>query len=203
MASQISGDQQQNTTVTRPKGHNHHNQMRTETITREIFTFEELSEEAKQKAIDKNRDINVDHGWWYGTYDDAENVELKIKSFDTGRASECDMIFIESAQETAAKILKEHGSTCDTYATAQKFEKQWAALVEKYSDGKDTDKVSQENSEEFDDEADDLEKEFLNELSNDYLKMLRSDYEYLQEDDAIAETLTANECEFLKDGTPA
>lgn len=177
--------------------------MRTETITRTIYTFDELSEEAKQKAINKNREINVEDQWWDDTYEDAKNVGLKIKSFNTGRASECEIEFIEGAQETAQSILKEHGDMCETYKTAQKFDEQWAALVKKYSDGETIDKVSEENTEEFDNEASDLEKEFLNDLSNDYLKMLRTDYEYLMEDEAIAETLTANNYEFTEDGDRA
>lgn len=38
--------------------------MRTETITREIFTFDELSPEAQERAIDNNRYINVRYSDW-------------------------------------------------------------------------------------------------------------------------------------------
>lgn len=34
-------------------------------ITIKLYTFEELSKEAKEKAIEKNRYINVDYGDWY------------------------------------------------------------------------------------------------------------------------------------------
>lgn len=41
--------------------------MRTEQIS--VYTFDELSESAKQKAIEKRRHWNVEHDWWSFTYD--------------------------------------------------------------------------------------------------------------------------------------
>ena len=48
--------------------------MRTETITKEVFTFDELSDDAKQTAIGAARDWNVDHDWWDIVYDDFERI---------------------------------------------------------------------------------------------------------------------------------
>jgi hypothetical protein len=39
----------------------------TETI---AYKFDELSKETQEKAIDKNRDMNVNYDWWDCTYDD-------------------------------------------------------------------------------------------------------------------------------------
>lgn len=42
------------------------------TINVDLFSFEELSEEAKTVAIDANRYINVDHAWYEFIYEDFE-----------------------------------------------------------------------------------------------------------------------------------
>lgn len=46
--------------------------MRTETITKEIYSFDELSPEAKEKAIEKIRNDEgyLDYGWWEFVYED-------------------------------------------------------------------------------------------------------------------------------------
>jgi len=51
--------------------------MRTETLVKEIYSFEELTEAAKQKAIDdvRNSPHYLDHDWWEFTY---ENWKEKL-----------------------------------------------------------------------------------------------------------------------------
>lgn len=48
--------------------------MRTETTTREIYTFDELTDDGKQSAIDKYREHNLDYEWWDHTFDDAKTI---------------------------------------------------------------------------------------------------------------------------------
>jgi len=50
-----------------------------------LYHFDELSEEAKQKAIEGLSDINTDYEWWESTYEDAENIGLKLTSFGLDR----------------------------------------------------------------------------------------------------------------------
>lgn len=40
------------------------------TIETTVYTFDELSDSAKQKALDADRDRDVDHNWWEFTYED-------------------------------------------------------------------------------------------------------------------------------------
>lgn len=44
------------------------------TITRNILTFSELNAEQKEKALELNRDCNVDQEWWTFVYDDAKDI---------------------------------------------------------------------------------------------------------------------------------
>lgn len=171
------------------------------TIRTKVYKFSELSESAKQKAIEKMHDINFSWGdWWENVYEDAAQIGLKITGFDIDRGSYCKGEFLEDANYTANKIIQEHGHTCETYKTASGFLQDWSNLVEKYSDGIEKDKVAEDNEYEFDKDADDLENEFLKSICEDYRINLQKEYEYLSSEDAIIETIEANEYEFTKDG---
>jgi hypothetical protein len=174
------------------------------TIETTVFTFDELSEDAKQKAIQdyRNKDVYW-YDWWECIYDDAENVGMKITHFDTGRGWDIGLKFIESAYDVAQKIMKEHGQACQTYKTAAKFVNDWAELVAKYSNGIKLDEVADDNEYEFDNEADELEKEFQLSIGHDFLILLQEEEEYLNSDEAISETIQANEYEFTEQGKRA
>ena len=81
------------------------------TIRTKVYKFSELSDKAKQKAIEKFYDINVDYDWWESVYEDAKNIGLKITGFDIDRASYCNGDFILSACEVAQNISNKHGET--------------------------------------------------------------------------------------------
>lgn len=164
------------------------------TIRTKLYKFNELSEEAKQKAIEEYYDINVMFEWWESTYDDAESIGLKITGFDIDRGSYCKGEFKLSAYEVAANIIRDHGEVCETYKTAQTFLDSVNAVEptegEEYGEGQ-----------EYEDKMMELEDEFLKNILENYLTMLRDEYEYLQSKEAIIETIKINEYEFLKDGT--
>ena len=75
-------------------------------ITTTLYSYDELSEDAKDKAIEEMYDINVNHDWWEFTYDDAETIGLKITGFDIDRGSYCSGDFINSAYSVAKSIIK-------------------------------------------------------------------------------------------------
>jgi len=171
--------------------------MKTKTIN--LYEFDELSDKGKEKAIDGLRGINVDDSeWWDGIYEDAKNIGLVITSFDTDRY--CHGKLQVSLSECCDLITKNHGEKCDTYKTAKDFENQWSELVKKYSDGVNTDEVAEGNEYDFDNQADELEAEFTRALLEDYRIILRKEYEYLITDEAIIETIKANEYTFTEDG---
>jgi hypothetical protein len=177
--------------------------MRTETTTRTLYTFDELSDEAKEKALEECREINCVFDWWDFICDDAETVGLEIDSFDLDRRRHATGKFIESAFDCASKIIREHGEICETYKTAKAFLSDWSELVTKYSDGINTEKVCEDNEYEFDQEADELESEFLKSILEDFSIILQNEYEYLYSDEAVRETIEANEYEFTEEGKRA
>lgn len=170
------------------------------TVTINIYQFSELSDEAKEKAINNLSDSNVDSDWWDSICEDAAQVNIKIKSFDIDRGSYLNAKFIESAYNTANLIILNHGESCETYKTAKTFINDYNELVCKYSDGIKTDIVAEGNEYNFDNEAEDLENDFLQSISEDYRIILSNEYDYLTSETAIIETIEANEYYFYSDG---
>jgi hypothetical protein len=155
------------------------------TIRTKVYLFNELNENAKENATNSNIEINVDFGWWQFTYEDAENIGLKIASFDLDRNRHAKGDFVLDSTQVAENILNEHGEICDTYLIASKYIQDYLKIDE---------------DEENDEEREDLETEFLNELLEAYSVMLQNECEYLQSDKAISEALISNEYEFTKEG---
>jgi hypothetical protein len=170
------------------------------TVRTKVYKFNELNEDAKQKAISHFQNINVGFDWWNSVYEDAENIGLKITSFDLDRNRHAKGKFLIHSDEVARKIISEHGEHCETHKTAKTFLEDWATLVKQYSDGVNIERVTEENEQYFDDAAYDLEQEFLTSLLEDYSIMLQKECEYLQSDEAIIETIEANEYEFTAEG---
>jgi hypothetical protein len=157
------------------------------TVRTKVYKFSELSDQAKEKAIEKFRNVNVDHEWWESTYEDAENIGLKIKEFDIDRGSYVNGEFMLSAHEVAVNIIRDHGDKCETYKTARTF-------LEAVNS------VEPTEGEEYENKMMELEDEFLKSLCEDYRIILQDSYEYLTSKEAIIESIEANEYEFTKDG---
>lgn len=170
------------------------------TIEVQIYQFAELSDSAKQRAISDNSDINVFDSWWESTYYDAENIGIRITSFGLDRHKECNGEWIEQGIITAHLIIENHGESCETYKLAKQFVSDWDTLVSVYSDGIDTSKVSEENEWEFDNDANQLEADFLEDLLSEYASILQREYEYLTSEESIIDTILANGYEFTESG---
>jgi len=169
------------------------------TIPVELFTFSELSETAKANAISNYSTSDLDFEWeWDSIKDDAKEIGLLITSLDDNHPNKGE--FYGSAIDTANAIIDNHGESCETYKTAKTFIEDWTQLVAKYSDGKETDKVAEDNEWDFDNEANELEKDFLQSLLEDYRIMYNKQCDYIQSAEYIAETLEANGYEFTEDG---
>lgn len=56
----------------------------------EVFSavdWESIPDRIKECIFSKHGDISVDYEWWQFVYEDAENVGIKITSFDTDRGN--------------------------------------------------------------------------------------------------------------------
>lgn len=172
--------------------------MRTEIITRNLYKFDELSDDAKDKAVERLYDINVDYDWWQWTYDDAEEIGLKLTGFDLDRGSYCKGEFINTAENVAQKIIENHGDTCETYKDAQNYLRDLEiAIAKNLEENADCDYPEDYlDTEEIDDE-------FLRNLLEDYRISLQKEWDYLTSREAIIETIESNDYEFDEDGNLA
>lgn len=166
------------------------------TIEINLYKFNELDEKAKQKAIDKLSDINVDFDWWELTYSDAENIGLEITYFGLDRNRGAEGKFLINEEEVAEKIIKEHGENCQTFKDAQIFLTNFKELKKIGSKEGITDAEEEEN----DENIEYLKEEFLNTILEDYSIMLQNESEYLQSNESIIESIEANDCDFTKEG---
>ena len=105
-----------------------------------------------------------------------------------------------SPYEICDKIISNHGEDCETYKLAALYQREWNKLVEKYSDGINTEKVSEENIDEFDEKANEYNQAFKVDLLNCYLSILQREYDYFTSEEQIIETIEANEYTFTESG---
>lgn len=139
------------------------------TMTKNIYKFDELPEKIQDKAIENERDINVDHDWWDWIYEDAETIGLKIEGFDLGRGNDIDGRLTDIPPNVIDRILKDHGKDCETYKVAERYQELFRVdharrrvLNEAYWDELDSQ----------------LEHDFQRELLECYLTMLNEEYDY-------------------------
>ena len=170
--------------------------MRTITTHTDAYKFEESSEKAKRNAIEHLYDINISFDWWDSIYDDAETIGCKIKEFDIDRGSYRKLV-CNDAHETADLIIANHGETCDTYKLATEYLKDHDKIIDEAERDEDGELA---NEYAVDKLLDELDAEFARALGEEYLSLLRKEYEYLTSEDAIVETIQANEYEFTEEG---
>jgi len=185
--------------------------MRVETTTRNLYTLDELSEKAQEAALLALWDLNVDHEWWDQSYEDAANVGVKITGFDLGRSWDIDLE-VSDPVATADKILEQHGPTCDTYqeaetylkarkeATASALQTMEALQEDEYDNEQERSDTLADAEYDLENTLADLDHDFTKALGECYLQMLHNDYEYLTSEEAIKETIEANEYEFTEGG---
>jgi len=187
--------------------------MKTKTYT--VYTFEELNDEAKEKAMAWGRDINVDYDWWITAYESLENyfqdmeigksypfVEgVKVKEFDLSYrySVKLDIDFdrralFEHYINAAPEKIKRHASVLLSLYDNDMIYYSYGSWEHAGKDkrikriGKFLDTLPTD---------DDLEHE----IGADVLRLLQQEYDYLTSDEAVRETIIANGYTFLEDGT--
>lgn len=173
---------------------------KTKTIT--LYSFQELPESAKQKAIENLWDINVDYSEWDNSIEDANEIGLKIISLDDHRSNKGE--FITTGEDCANLILENHGKDCETYKTAKSFLDQYLPLKKEWDEKPDPNGIGgYENAGfpfEYENQATELSEDFLHSILEDYRVMRNQNYEYLTSSEAIIESIQANEYLFNENG---
>lgn len=167
----------------------------------ETFKFSELSERAKQKALQKFYDINVSFAWWEHVYEDASRCGVKITGFDLDRSRNATGRFIQAPKDCALLIVSEHGEKCETRKTAETYLKDLASLEAEYQAKNESDpEYDFEDDFDFRNAMEDLNVEFLGSILEDYAMILQSEYDHQTSEAQIIESIEANEYDFTANG---
>lgn len=150
-----------------------------------IYAFDDLSDDAKDVARDWWREGALDYDWYDSTYEDAETIGLKIKSFELDRGRHATGDFTKDVDEVISAILANHGDQCETFKTAMQYKGEL--------------EIARKNDEN-DDEIDEITEEFRKSLLEDYSIILQHEYEYLLSDESVDDTIRANEYTFTAEG---
>lgn len=165
------------------------------TIETTAYTFDELSDKAKGKALDYFRQT-IDYEFEYECLqNDAKSVGLSLEGWDYGRYAK--VSFIDSPADVATSILKDHGETCGTVASAKAFFSEYDNGLREVLPVDDEDAADTYQESEHYDEAC---SEFLRALSEDYRILMDNSADYASSDEAIIELIECNEYEFTEDG---
>lgn len=148
--------------------------MQTHTV--HTYSFDELSDSAKESARDWYRQGALDYDWWDSVYEDAAMVFLKLEYFDLGRAQSISGKLECGVHDTVQAILAQHGKHCDTYKLAQEYYRRKHL-------GNPMD-----------------EEEFTQQILEEYRVILQHEYEWLMSDESVDETIEANEYQFTESG---
>lgn len=186
------------------------------TITVNLYKFNELSEEAKQATIEKYRDINVDYDGWHDFIIEEYTGELEALGYEnitinySGFWSQGDGASFTAATIDLWQWIKAH-KLGNKYRSLKKWidEGELVASIQRETHHYYHEKTVSSTVESGDCPAklssliDELENE-LDEKTEDYCrelyKQLSNAYDSLTTDEAVAETLEANEYDFLAEG---
>jgi hypothetical protein len=189
--------------------------MRTETITKTLFKFEELTKENQQKEIEKNRYWNVNGGynWWDGVYENVTQI-AEIFGIDldniwfSGFWSQGDGACFEGAFYYNKGMVKSIKSYAPKDKELHRIAKEIQSLHRAafytaggrirhrghyYHERSMDVECSQEKGREISWKE---WKDVFADFATWIYRSLENEYEYLTSDEAIAESLKANEVEF-------
>ncbi len=159
------------------------------TIEIKVYKFEELDKQTKEKVIDNYRYINVEDTFWYDWIkDDFNRLGLEIQEFDLGRRNYV-KIYIDNLEETSKSILHEFGDSVLIKQTAKNYLEEFKKIQANFKEDEDIER-----------EVEILDEQYEKEYSEDILSYLRSNYEQDISDEAVIDTIEANDYDFTTDG---
>ena len=159
------------------------------TIKIKVYKFDELDKQTKEKVIENYRYINVDNTFWYDCIKEEFNsLGLEIQEFNLDRGNYA-KIYIDNLEETSKKIIEEFGDSVLIKQTAKNYINEYEKIQANFKEDEDIER-----------EVELLDEQYEKEYSEDILSYLRSSYDWEISDEAITETIEANDYDFTIDG---
>ena len=177
-------------------------------MTTMVYSFNELSEAAQERALNAFRCINVEYDWWtYGAYDTIRTagrllgLDIDRIHFDTYLYCifNADYEYVRGAVKA---IQAEFPHATDLHDVARKLQdlqkRHFYSLSCAVTKGRTTNRYSCFRF------GEDYECKDLGDIIDDFAHwarvLLRDEYKYLTSDDAVKEAIEANEYEFTEEG---
>jgi hypothetical protein len=158
------------------------------TIEIKLYKYEELDKQTREKVIENYRYINVEDAFWYDWIkDDFNRLGLEIQAFDLNRNTAT--IEIGDFQIASIKIIEEFGDSVAIKQTAKNYLDEHNKIESNFEDDEDC----------FI-ELEKLDEEYEKEYSEDILSYLRSNYKWEISDEAVINTIEANDYDFTTNG---
>lgn len=147
-----------------------------------VYEYDELNDEAKERAREWFAEHVADYDWWDFIYEDARNVGLEITGLDLYR-HEISGKLVDAPVSVAEKVVKEHGESTETHALAKSFLKEYAKIPETEEDARE-----------------DAETDFKDALLEEYRTILAKEYDSMFEQEYLEDGIRANEYTFTETG---
>ena len=177
-------------------------------MTTMVYSFNELSDDAKKRALNAFRDINVEYDWWtYGAYDTICTAG-KLLGLDIDRINfDADLYCIfnadyEYARGAVKAIQAEFPHATDLHDVARKLQ----ALQRRHFYSLSCNVASQRDTNSYQcfRFGEDYECEDLGDIIDDFAHwariLLRDEYKDLTSDEEVKEIIIVNEYEFTEGG---
>ena len=165
------------------------------TLEIKIYQFNELSEKSKERALNELRHINVEDTWWNCSCETFSEFGVVIEAFDFYKRT-ISLGFKKDITDICDKFAYEWntnqiGELCKAYLKNRHKE---ISVFQKLIDAQLCLDASNQ------DVLEDMENVFIKDLEYAILNWLNDEYEYLLSDDAIVDTIEANEYDFTENG---
>tara|TARA_R110002012_G_scaffold44082_1_gene118747 strand:- start:490 stop:984 length:495 start_codon:yes stop_codon:yes gene_type:complete len=159
------------------------------TIEIKVYKFKELDEQTREKVIDNYRNINVRSTDWYEhIIYDFNRLGLEIQEFDLGRRNYIDVRIFNSLEETSKLILQEFGST-SIRQTAKNYLDEYEKILSNFKEDEDIER-----------EVEILDEQYIKEYQEEVITFINTCYDWETSDEAILETIEANDYDFTTEG---
>ena len=176
-------------------------------MTTMVYSFNELSEAAQERALNAFRDINVEFNWWEGSYytiraaGNLLGLDIDRIHFDAYLYCIFDANY-EYARGAVKAVKAEFPYATDLHEVARKLQalqrRHFYSLSCAVTEGRSMNRYECFRF------GEDYECEELGDIIDDFAHwaqiLLRDEYKYLTSDEAVKETIEANGYEFTEGG---
>ena len=170
-----------------------------ESVEVKTFSYDELTEEQQEKVLEEHRYINTEGGWWHEYLTDGHGeffgkelreigIEYEQIYFDLGRGS---YLYLDGGYIFNDRLFLKHAGYDLRKAESRAFIDSGLCIASYHrSYGYTKNLIKCEYT-----EIAELTK-VLNDKLNEFLVQLHKEYQYATDDEAVIETIRANEFRF-------